>query len=222
MAYVLSTALCLLDGPLPLYSSLPLPPWISTSFTALCPLYGPLSPQRPSVLSTVHVPSTTLCPPIRPSFPSTALCPLYSPLLLYSPLSPPRPSVPSIRPSVPLRPSVPSTALYLLYGSLPTPRPSAPSRTLYPSTALYPFRVFYSSTASTPLQPSTSSMAHYPLHETCYFLIVLPNDDVVSLFRERCFAETGHFAKQRKQPLLFHVIVKLVSRTIGLRLCESM
>jgi hypothetical protein len=62
---------------------------------ALCPLYGPLSPLRPSV------PSTTLCPlyshlfPLRPSVPSTALCPLYGPLSpstalcpLYGPLSP--------------------------------------------------------------------------------------------------------------------------------------
>jgi HAMP domain-containing protein len=73
---ILSTALCLLFSPFPLYGPLsslgPLPS------TALCLLYSsfplydhlsPLSSLRPSV------PSTALCPST-----STALCPLYGPL----------------------------------------------------------------------------------------------------------------------------------------------
>jgi hypothetical protein len=41
---------------------------------ALCPLYGPLFPLRPSV------PSTALCPLYSPLSLSTAFCPLYDPL----------------------------------------------------------------------------------------------------------------------------------------------
>jgi hypothetical protein len=106
----------------------------STS-TALYPLYGPLFPQQPSVLSTAlcllcnsfplydhlsplgpSVLSTALCPhwgplsSLRPSVSSTALCPLHGPLFS-------------------LRPSVPSTALCPLYGPLSPLRPSVPSKT---------------------------------------------------------------------------------------------
>jgi hypothetical protein len=96
--------------------------------TALYPLYDPLFPQQPSVLSTAlcllysSFPLYDHLSPLGPSVLSTALC------LLYSPLSPLWPSVPSTAlcplygPLSPLRPSVPSTALCPL-------RPSVPSKT---------------------------------------------------------------------------------------------
>jgi hypothetical protein len=64
----------------------------------------------------------------------------------------------------------------------------------------------------------------HPLYETCYFFTFSQNDDVVSLFRETCFAETGHFAKQRNKrndPPLFREKAKRVSRNIS-RLTEKM
>ncbi len=85
MASVKSTALCSLYGPLsPLQSS--------GSSTALYPLYGPLFTQQssvPSALSPLYGPLS----PIQPFIPSTALwslyttawCPLHGRLPLYSP-----------------------------------------------------------------------------------------------------------------------------------------
>jgi hypothetical protein len=71
---VLATALCPPYGPLsPLRPSVPtMVPWLLPR--AHCSLYGSLSPLRPSVTSTPPVPSTALWPL------ATALCPLYGPL----------------------------------------------------------------------------------------------------------------------------------------------
>ncbi len=74
-----STIFCTLYGPMsPLWSSGPLWPLLSLQrsvpSSTLNPLYDPLFPQQPSVLST-------------------ALCLLFSPFPLYGPLSPLRPSV---------------------------------------------------------------------------------------------------------------------------------
>jgi hypothetical protein len=102
--------------------------WPSVSSTALCPLfnpyplYGPLSPLSPSVLSMLSVLSTALCllyssfplyvylSPLGPSVLSTAVC------LFYSPLSP-------------LWSSLPSTALCPLYGPLSPLKNSETSET---------------------------------------------------------------------------------------------
>jgi hypothetical protein len=84
--------------------ALPFPLRPSVPYLALCPRYGPLFPQQPSVSSTAL-------------FPSMILCPIYSPLsslrlcLLFSPMSP-------------LWPSVPWQALCSLYGPLCPLRPS--------------------------------------------------------------------------------------------------
>jgi hypothetical protein len=55
----------------------------------ICPLWGPPSSLRPSVLSTAICLLYSPLSPLWPSVPSTALCPLYGPL---SPLRPPVPS----------------------------------------------------------------------------------------------------------------------------------
>jgi hypothetical protein len=94
---VLSTVLCLLDGPLPSSTALYLPPPVSTPYLqpsalsmalcllssmALCLLHGPLS----SLWLSVR-PSVPLYDPLSllwPSVPSSSLCPFYgtlSPLL---------------------------------------------------------------------------------------------------------------------------------------------
>ncbi len=131
-----STALCPLYGPTPLQPSVPLHdilyslrPYVPS--TALCHLYGHLSPLRPSP------PSTALCSlygPVSslwPSVSSTATCPLYHPL---SPLQPTVPSIalcPLEGPLSSLRPSVSSTALCPLYGPLSPLWPSVPSTALW-------------------------------------------------------------------------------------------
>ncbi len=73
--------------------SLPLKPCVpSTTFTVICPIYGPMSLYDPLPLLCPSATSTTLyplcgtLPPLQPSVLSTALC------LVYSPLSPLRPS----------------------------------------------------------------------------------------------------------------------------------
>jgi hypothetical protein len=86
-------------------------------------------------------------------------------------------------------------ALCPLYGPLSPSWPSAilhsPLSPLWPSTLPKAFYLLYSY-----LPPL---WALWPLYETCYFLTVSRNDDVVSLFRETRFAEMGHLAKQRNK-----------------------
>jgi hypothetical protein len=118
--------------------------------SALCPLYGPLSPVRPSVPSTTLYLSTTLCTlycpmsPLRPSALSTTLCPLYGPLSPLRFLSP-------LQPLSSLQPSAPSTSLsflnspLLLYGTI------CPLQPLVSSTVLSPLHSPLSS-----LRPSVS------------------------------------------------------------------
>ncbi len=124
------------------------------SSTALCPLYIPLSPLRPSASSTALLrPSTSLqlstpfmdlcsllgrLSPLRPSVSCSAL---FSP---YGPLSPLQTYVPSTAlcqlygPLSPLTHFVPSTALCPLYGHLPPVCPLLPFQPPIPSIALFP------------------------------------------------------------------------------------
>ncbi len=107
-----STALCSTSTALyPIYGPLSYDPLFP-------PLYGPLSPLRPSVLSRPFPFYYPLSPLqlfslLWPSVPSGALCPLYGPLS-------------------PLQPSVPSMALCSLYGPLSPLGPSVPSTALCP------------------------------------------------------------------------------------------
>jgi hypothetical protein len=142
------------------------------SSRALCSLYVPLLPLRPSALFTALYRSTAL-------YPSKTLYPLYGPLsalrpsvtpvafcLLHGPLYCLRLSAPLSQTSISLRPSTPSTAdLCHLYGLLSHLRPSVPFRSLSPlwhsfhSAALSPL---YGPLSF--LRPSVSSMAFYPLY----------------------------------------------------------
>jgi hypothetical protein len=139
--YVPYLALC----PRPRYSVLPMA--LYPLYGALFNLYGPLSSLR---LSTDLYPLYDPLFPQQPSVLSTALCLLFSPYPLCDPLSPLRPSVlswPSVRSTAlcllyssfplydhlsPLGPSVLSTALYLLYSPLSPLWPSVPSTALGP------------------------------------------------------------------------------------------
>ncbi len=116
------------SGPIPHYGLYPPPPngplsplRPSVTSTALCHIYGslsplrPLSPSWPLSLLRQSVPSAVLYPlhcPLSllwPSVPLTSLCPHYGPLSLYGPLPP-------------LRPSTSSTVLCLLYSPLSSTR----------------------------------------------------------------------------------------------------
>jgi hypothetical protein len=137
------------------------------SSRALCSLYVPLLPLRPSALFTALYRSTAL-------YPSKTLYPLYGPLsalrpsvtpvafcLLHGPLYCLRLSAPLSQTSISLRPSTPSTAdLCHLYGLLSHLRLS------FSSTALCPLPVFVPSVAlfplcgpQSPLWPSVLSKA---------------------------------------------------------------
>jgi hypothetical protein len=93
LQYVASTALRRVYGQCPLFgpSTALCSQRPSATSTVLYPLYGPLPPQKPSILSIALLdsPFSLYAPlfPIRPSELSVALC------LLYSPTSPLRPSI---------------------------------------------------------------------------------------------------------------------------------
>jgi hypothetical protein len=103
---------------------------------ALCSLYGPLSPLRPSAPSTVLCPLDDPLSTLRLSVPSTALCPLYSSLSL-------------------LLPTVLSTALYLLYNYLSPLHPYVLSSAFFPPLQYFvPYMALCSLYGPLPLRPS--------------------------------------------------------------------
>ncbi len=123
---------------------------------ALYPLYGPLPPLRPTVLSMAlcllysHLsPSKALFLLFSPLSPSTIFCTIYAPAVLchlYGPL-------------FTQRTFVPSTAYYLFYGPLSFLRPSVSSTAICtppdPSVP-YPLPLFFSLSSPPPSSPRGS------------------------------------------------------------------
>ncbi len=155
-----------LRSSVPLSPLCPLGPYVSS--TALYPLWGALSPLRPSASYTALctlcslVLASNLCQLFSPLSPLLPYVPLYVPLFLYGALLPLRSSAPSTTlcplygPLFSLQSSVSSTVLGLLYRPLSPLHPSSPLRPSVLSTALC---LLYS-----PLSPSVPTTAFCALY----------------------------------------------------------
>jgi hypothetical protein len=119
---ILTMALCFRNSPLSLVCPLS-SQWLSVSSTAICLLYIPIYPLRPSFPPLQKYPPWPLSPllsevPSIAHVPTRAQCPRYGPMFPLWPMSP-------------LRPSASSTALYLLKGHMFPLQPSTALCTLY-------------------------------------------------------------------------------------------
>jgi hypothetical protein len=171
---------------------------------ALCSLYSPLSPLRPSALSMAHCPlvgtlsslwhsvsSTAVCPPLKPYVLSLALCPLYCPMSPLQHLSPLWPLFP-LRPSVLSMPSVSSTTLFPSMTICPL---GVPLSSLRPYVSLYnPLSLLWPSVSSTSLCPLDGPLSPLKNSET---------SETTLLFREM-FCKM-HFVKTPRVIAIYFV-----------------